>query len=358
MRETAGLISMIVPVFNAKPYLKRCVDSLRKQTHTELEILLVDDGSADGSAELCDNLTLEDSRIRVFHQKNAGVSAARNTGLEMAEGDFVSFVDADDWIEEDMLSHLLLLLEKEQADVAVCGFYECDSFEEAFIHSVLRPAAEGAGGQPAEGVQTVPAQEYLLSHVLHGDTRCWSKLYSRAAIGEARFRESLTIGEDMLFFMDLLPHLSRIAVTDYKGYFYFSNEQGAMAAPFRESYLDQITCWQEARARIPRTETAAWKRVNAILAVSVLLVVNKLALLPGRQRRLERDKVRLCRAVLREALSQLDPPQDLENRHHVKAGVFLAAPGLYMTGYRWGKGLQKRREERRRQEESDLTGEL
>ena len=113
-------VSIIVPVYNAEAYLSRCVHSILRQTHRNWELLLVDDGSTDGSSALCDSYAAQDARIRVLHQQNGGVSAARNAGLKAAEGTYVGFVDADDWIEPEMYACLLREAARTGADVVMC----------------------------------------------------------------------------------------------------------------------------------------------------------------------------------------------------------------------------------------------
>lgn len=115
------LISVIVPVYKVEEYLVECVDSIRSQTYEDLEILLIDDGSPDRSGEMCDALALEDPRIRVIHKKNGGLSSARNTGLDEAKGEYVSFVDSDDWIAPDMYERLYGLMCKHKAQIAAGG---------------------------------------------------------------------------------------------------------------------------------------------------------------------------------------------------------------------------------------------
>lgn len=115
------LISVIVPVYKAEPYLQRCVDSIRNQTHSNLEIILVDDGSPDRCGEMCDAFARKDSRIRVFHKENGGQSSARNLGLDNMTGDYVGFVDSDDWIEPGMYERLYDLISTHDAQIACCG---------------------------------------------------------------------------------------------------------------------------------------------------------------------------------------------------------------------------------------------
>ena len=115
------MISVIVPVYNVEKYLERCVKSIAAQTYKDLEILLIDDGSTDKSGEMCDDFQQTDSRIKAFHKQNGGLSDARNYGIEHSAGEFISFVDSDDYIDEKMLETLHRLITENDADLAVCS---------------------------------------------------------------------------------------------------------------------------------------------------------------------------------------------------------------------------------------------
>lgn len=115
------LISVIIPVYNVKEYLERCIESVLKQDYENIEVFLVDDGSTDGCAEICDTFSLKDDRVCVIHQKNAGQSAARNAGIRKSSGDYIAFIDSDDFWDEDFLSFLLKLLTENDADISICG---------------------------------------------------------------------------------------------------------------------------------------------------------------------------------------------------------------------------------------------
>ena len=119
-------LSIIVPTYNVKPWLCRCVDSVLAQTCTDFELLLIDDGSTDGSGEVCDACAASDARVKAIHQPNQGPSAARNTGLDAASGDYIGFMDGDDYIDASMYGRLLELLLKHNADIAVCGYTQFD----------------------------------------------------------------------------------------------------------------------------------------------------------------------------------------------------------------------------------------
>ena len=117
------LISIIVPVYNVKDYVEKCLDSICGQSYTNLEIVVVDDGSTDGSGELCDAYALKDQRVKVIHRDNRGVSTVRNEGLDIAQGEYIGFVDGDDWVDGDMYEFLYELLIVNEADISVCSHY-------------------------------------------------------------------------------------------------------------------------------------------------------------------------------------------------------------------------------------------
>ena len=117
-----GKISVIVPIYKVENYLNRCVESIRKQTYRNLEIILVDDGSPDACGEMCDRYAQEDSRIRVIHKENGGLSDARNAGIEVAAGEYIAFIDSDDWIDDKMYEVLYHTLLKYDADIAECSY--------------------------------------------------------------------------------------------------------------------------------------------------------------------------------------------------------------------------------------------
>lgn len=116
------LVSIIIPVYNIADYVKDCIESVRLQTYSDLEIIVVDDGSTDGSAQICDALAVQDARITVIHKENGGVSSARNSGIETAKGKYIAFIDGDDWVEETYVETLYRSMKEAEADVAAVGF--------------------------------------------------------------------------------------------------------------------------------------------------------------------------------------------------------------------------------------------
>lgn len=174
------LISVIVPVYNVEDYLTRCVDSIRSQTYENLEIILVDDGSKDGSGKICDAYAAKDSRIRVIHKPNGGLSSARNTGIEAATGEYLAFVDSDDWIEPEMYGHMLSLMGRYDARLVCAGRYDVDG-----------ATGEKTVGLCPETEEAVSAEEMVGRIFLWDgcDSSACDKLYHRSLFETFRYPE-------------------------------------------------------------------------------------------------------------------------------------------------------------------------
>ena len=135
------LISIIIPVYNVEKYLAKCVESVINQTYKKIQIILIDDGSTDNSGKICDDFKLKDNRIEVIHKKNGGLSDARNAGLKIVKGDYIGFIDSDDYIEKDMYETLLCLLIENNADISIVSFvfnFLFSSFEKKLLLVFLK----------------------------------------------------------------------------------------------------------------------------------------------------------------------------------------------------------------------------
>ena len=196
-------ISVIVPVYKVEPYLDQCVESIVRQTWEDLEILLIDDGSPDRCPEMCDAWAARDHRIRVIHQKNGGLSTARNTGLDAAKGDYIAFVDSDDFVEREYIEYLYRALQETGADLAECGY---DRKEEA-------PNGTEAERTMARPILQTPEEALtILSTHPGGRVNCvvWDKLFRRELIGKERFAEGY-LGQDILFSCRIFGKCRKIA---------------------------------------------------------------------------------------------------------------------------------------------------
>ncbi len=319
------LVSVIVPVYNGEAYLEKCIESLENQTYENLEIIIVNDGSTDGTGAVCVRLKKRFDNIHVISTEDAGVSAARNAGIRAAKGTYITFVDADDRLRPRAVEVLYGCISETGSDVAGCRFYSFgnDAQWQSFLGKRYR----------IEEPRTYAPVEYLKEQVLNGNSRCWSKLYRRAAVGNLGFQEGLTIGEDMLFLVRLLPYIRSISEISYPGYGYYQNPKGAMNRRFTPRYMDQITCWELARKEILEMDPRLYDQVTMILIMGILLTVGKLAALSPAERKKNEKYVRICYDKLKEESRAAGACRNLPEGYQVKRKFFLNAPGLYLFLY-------------------------
>lgn len=195
------IISVIIPVYNVRPYIERCLDAVCAQTYRELEIILVDDGATDGSGEVCDEYAKKDNRIRVIHKKNGGTSSARNEGLRAATGSYVGFLDADDWIEKDQYELLYQAMQKEPR-VNVAQVMSQEYTEDG----VLARAAEREDGV----IVDLATKDYLHQLLMHtGDSSFCTKLFRREWILGYSFSEG-KLNEDFELLLRMIPRLGPV----------------------------------------------------------------------------------------------------------------------------------------------------
>lgn len=209
--RNVGTVSVIIPVYKAEKYLKCCIDSVLGQTFRDLEVILVDDGSPDNSPAVCDRYAECDRRVRVIHKKNEGVSSARNTGLDEASGEWILFVDSDDWLETTYIERLISGLMDEHSDIVIGGFQITDG--------------EGISGSQIPEKVTYSREAFIRRFWSLFDegllSPVWGKLFLRRKITET-FRSEMHCGEDLRFNLAYLKNAERISMADIAGYCYFA----------------------------------------------------------------------------------------------------------------------------------------
>lgn len=222
------MISIIIPVYRSEKTLKRCIDSLRKQTYSDIEIIMIVDGPPDASGILADKLAKEDERIRVIHRPNQGVSAARNTGIEAARGEYIQFVDSDDYVDEQLCRKLLDALQSSKAQMALCGFHHLYYGRDV----VKRP----------ESVHSILVQKEkreLLSLYENGFLNMpWNKLFIKEKIRQG-FRRDMDLGEDLLFNLAYLEQCERLTVLPEALCYYIQDDRGTtLSTKKRENRME------------------------------------------------------------------------------------------------------------------------
>lgn len=246
------IISVIVPVYNVAKILERCIDSIRKQVYPNLEIILIDDGSTDMSGTFCDVFAKQDRRIKVIHQANQGLSAARNAGLKIATGKWITFVDSDDTIRPEMIDLLHRLCFQNKTKMSICSFFEVKNEGEGKIQPV------------AQTQEKVLDTMDCLRAMLCEDgfsMSAWGKLYARELFDLVRFPEH-RLYEDVGTTYRLVLQCDRIAVSSAKAYNYYQTPGSITQQSFNlkkmdlidltDQMCDDILAWGKTRSEIGR----------------------------------------------------------------------------------------------------------
>ena len=237
--ESNPKISVIVPVYKAEKYIHRCIDSLLAQTFKNFELLLIDDGSPDSSGKICDEYASIDSRVRVFHKENGGVSSARQYGLEHAVGDYVIHADPDDWVESEMLQELYNKAISENADMVICDYYLFDLSTNRKTYVKVSPPLNS---------------EELLAKIISGEVHAslWNKLIKRTLFfgNKIAFIEGLNMYEDLSVMFRLVYFANKIAYVPEPLYYYVIGRSGSytsqkMSLSQQKNITDLIVLFDE-----------------------------------------------------------------------------------------------------------------
>lgn len=228
MSQEKALISIIIPVYKVEKYLEKCIQSVINQTYENLQIILVDDGSPDNCGKICDEYAKKDHRIEVIHKSNGGLSDARNKGLEIAKGEYIGFVDSDDYIEADMYEVLYNLLKQYNADVSICNFYTV---------SQEKIAIKNADNGIKEYNRIEILKEILLDNNIQ--SYAWNKLYKRELFGEIKYPVGKKY-EDIGTTFYLLEKCNKVVVTGKPEYYYINRQDSIVNNVTETTITDYI----------------------------------------------------------------------------------------------------------------------
>ena len=236
------LISVIIPVYNVEKYLNKCIDSILAQTYKNIEIIIIDDGSTDNCGKICDEYALSDNRIKVIHKSNSGVSAARNDGIEISSGDYIVFVDSDDYVTVDYVECLYNGLLENDADMAVCGYVIPDAEKCEKIANEFLP-----GNSVISSDETI---RRMLNFELIQGVCC--KIFKSGHIKKFRFR-NYTYSEDLLFSVESSVGLRKI-VTLHKGlYYYVTREDSVIHGGFKYNKYVSLKAFEDILSLLKNT---------------------------------------------------------------------------------------------------------
>lgn len=246
------LVSIIIPAYNVEKYIEKCLLSILEQTYTNIEVIVVDDGSTDKTGQLIDKVLQQDSRVRVIHKKNAGVSAARNSGIEISTGDYLVFVDGDDYIAHDYVDYMLSLIENTGSEFCLskCCYTKSDEKQ--------------TKSEYIEKLQPEDATALLISpDVIVG---CWNKIFKRSLIvnNNIWFSTNLFYGEGLTFITTVSQISKSVGVGNRKVYYYRRNNEGSATTKFN---IEKLRNGERALKTIRENMTVVNDRVDTMYAL-------------------------------------------------------------------------------------------
>lgn len=308
-----ALISVIIPVFRVEAYLRRCMDSVLAQTYEKMEIILVDDGSDDGCPAICDEYAEKDSRVRVIHQKNAGLSGARNTGIDEAKGDYLAFVDSDDYLSPEFLERLYTACIETDSDMSVCRW--------EYVKG--EPIPEGGSGK----TQTFTGRQMLANLYIPDGAYfvvAWNKLYKRELFDNIRYPLG-RIHEDEATTYRIYHQVRKAAYVDVSLYGYFVTPS-SITRGFNPKRLDWVKACSE---RIDFFEEHGYSElmVSALQAFadgSIDIYFGLKDELPGSEK--EQSWIQ---DLVRRGLKRVKPYGRFPLRTEIGYRMFLICPGIY-----------------------------
>lgn len=228
------LVSIIVPVYKVEAYVGRAIESILKQSYSNFELFLVDDGSPDNSGAICEEYAAKDGRLRVIHQKNAGAPAARNAAMEKASGDYYYFMDSDDWAEPDMLRDMVALAQRDSAQLVVAGFYIDTYYSETeHLQDIMQvsPAVYRNAGEFRKDAYRLFDKNLLYTP--------WNKLWLRSYIEERNLRFPSTFWDDFPFVLSVIRDVERVTVTEKPYYHFIRKREESETAAYRPQMYDK-----------------------------------------------------------------------------------------------------------------------
>jgi len=247
-------VSVVMPVYNSGSFLEPCIKSVLNQTYGNLEFIIIDDGSTDGSEAICDRYAKIDRRIKVVHQTNSGVSVARNRGMGLATGEFISFIDSDDQLEEDMYSFLIQLMNDYDVDISHCGYKRMD--EKLNIIKEVSGTHEIIEQKNIEAIECMLNGKYFVGGL-------WNKLFKTQLVKDLRFAEELRNNEDILFNVMAFAKAKNIVFADETKYCYLEHTTSACnRMSLRTQLYDSIVASEKMlEVKNPRLEGIIWNRL-------------------------------------------------------------------------------------------------
>ena len=248
-------VSIIVPIFNCQLYLKRCIESILNQTYKNLEIILIDDGSTDNSLQVCQSYQALDKRVKVLHKQNGGVSSARNIGVNNCHGKFITFVDADDYLESKFIENLLLFQHENDYDIVLSN--SMDVYDDKKTTKILSK-------KKYELSKDQSVLEFLKAELF--SPVCIDRLFKKDIIKDIRFDEKMQIAEDGKYLLNAFEKSNKNLIVPFCGYYYYIRNGSAIHCTngFNYKWLSELSFCEELITKYPNGELGQWAKYKYI----------------------------------------------------------------------------------------------
>lgn len=311
------LVSVIIPVYKVEKFLSECIESVINQTHKNLEIILVDDGSPDNCGEICDEYAKRDNRVKVIHKENGGLSSARNAGLEVANGEYISFIDSDDYVANNYIEKLYKLCVENDADIAECDFLKFEKVEEIKKNKIK--------DEIVESYTSVEMQERMYSEYGVRTVIVCNKLYNKKIYNELKFPNG-KLHEDEFITYKALDKAKKIVLTNQKLYFYRCNYSSITNQKFNIKKLDAVEAMQERKEYYKRDKhlyECTVKRYQDLLREYYILAKKDM--------KKEKSVLMVLYDLAKENFKEYRRIKGLKFKNKVKNYLFMIMPQVYST---------------------------
>lgn len=277
------LISVIVPIYNVEKYMKKCVDSIINQTYKNLEIILVDDGSPDNCPQICDEYAKQDSRIKVIHKENGGLSDARNAGMKIATGEYVSFIDSDDYISDDFVETLYTTMKTENSDIVECDIVK---FEDGTTPVIEKDNCEINSFSTEKGLSLLIAENKFHQHV-------WNKLY-KSEFGLKIPFEKGKLNEDEFWTYQIFGQAEKVTKINKSMYFYLQRSGSIMGENFNLRRLDALEAKAERQKYIEANFPNLKKQAKIdLFGTCIFMCQSAMKFMKGKEKKQAKNIVRM-----------------------------------------------------------------
>ena len=320
------LISIIVPVYKVEEYLTECIESIINQSYKNLEIILVDDGSPDNCGQICDEYAKKDNRIKVIHKENGGLSSARNAGLDIATGEYISFIDSDDYVAENFIEKLYVLCIDNDAEISVCDFVK---FEHKAVIKEIEEIIEKCTSREMQ--IRMFSKEYVKTVVV------WNKLYKRDVYKNLRFPLGKINEDEFITYKAFYDTNKNIVVTNEALYFYRYNENSIMGKKYNIKRLDVLEAYKEKKD--------FYKRLNEKELFEFTVIKYQELIMDHFSWTKEgiKDSKKVLKEIMEKAKENYEDFKKIKNKTiktKVKVNFFMTMPYLYLL-YRKLKRCKK-----------------